>query len=172
VQLQSRPAGSTGPFTSTATTTSSSTGTVTYPDVVVSRSSQYRLSMTSDSAYRGARSTPRTVIALRTIGLVSPSHSALVGHFFALRGLVRPAGRGTKILLQRKLGTVWSTRASTLLSTDSQYSFPIRPRARGTLTYRTLVLANARYGRSTSRVVTIRVSVSRRGARSPYSRSL
>jgi hypothetical protein len=130
---------------------------VTYPDVVISRSTQYRLTATSDGTYDGASSAPVTIVALRAVGLGSRAPSVLVRHAIAIGGLVSPASPGTSVMLQRRFGDIWSTRATTLITAASRYSFIIRPRVRGTLIYRTVTMAEANYGRSTSRVYTLKV---------------
>ncbi|MGH8862670.1 MAG: fibronectin type III domain-containing protein, partial [Jatrophihabitantaceae bacterium] len=157
VLLQSRPAGSSGAFSTVGTAMSSATGAVMFTGVLMSTSAQYLLSLARDATYDAAASPADTVIALRTIGIGSTTRTAAVGGTFAIRGSVRPASPGTRIFLQRRFGAVWATTGSMRLSSTSRYWFTIRPWSRGARTYRTVVVGDSNYGTSISTETTTNV---------------
>ena len=158
IELRYRPAGSTGSFSTFGTTaTSTSTGAVVFNNVVVSRSTQYVFSMAAGGAYSAATSPGRTVAATRGITITASPNSVKLGAAFTITGKVSPSSPGVTILLQRRIGTSWSTRVSKTLSSTSTYSFGIKAPSRGTLVYRTVVRADASYAWSSSPTASVTV---------------
>jgi hypothetical protein len=150
VSLQQRPAGSTGPFTTLPTVVQTSASGVASFRVALTRSTQYRLTMPGDTAYTGSTSLTRNVTAVRAITIASSARVVKLRGAFTLTGHVAPTAKGGRIYLQRKIGTVWSTRGSTILSAASTYSFPIIAPNRGVLLYRTVTVGGANFATSYS----------------------
>jgi hypothetical protein len=158
IELRYRPAGSTGSFSTFGTTaTSTSTGAVVFNNVVLSRSTQYVFSMAAGGGYSAATSPGRTVAATRGITITASPNSVKLGAAFTITGKVSPSSPGVTILLQRRIGTSWSTSASKPLSSTSTYSFGIKAPSRGTLAYRTVVRADASYAWSASPTASVTV---------------
>jgi serine protease len=157
VALQYRPVGSTGAFATLPTVVQTSTAGVAAFRVVLSRATQYRLVMAADATYNAATSALRNVIAVRSITIAPTARVVLLHHTFSITGRVAPLSKGARIYLQRKIGTAWSTRTSTLVSAASTYSIPIIAPTRGVLAYRTFIVGGPFLATSYSPVTTVTV---------------
>jgi type VII secretion-associated serine protease mycosin len=117
------------------TATSGDTGAV----ALVHKSSfglTYRWQYAGSTSVVGTTSGTVVVNVLPAITSTMSPTSIKLGASAKLTGTVQPGHAGTKVTLQRLVGTSWSNVTTATLSSTSGYTFTIKPTAKGTSTYR------------------------------------
>jgi hypothetical protein len=104
----------------------------------------------STNGLLGSRSAYKTVEVRPTITANLTVASIKLGASTAFYGYLRPQHPGTTVYLQRQSGTSWPTVGTTKLNSTGNYSFSIKPTARGTFNYRAVWLADADHGTTVS----------------------
>jgi hypothetical protein len=135
--------------------TSNSTGTVGYvhkPTV----STVYMWGYNGSPELLGSRSASATVEVRPTITANLSSAAIKLGGWTGLYGYLRPQHPGTTVYLQRSPN--WARVSTGKLNTTGNYSFTIKPTARGTYSYRVVWLADGDHATTVSATKTFKVS--------------
>jgi spore germination protein len=139
VTLQQMDAGTTT-WKGAGTATTSATGGVSF-SVTPTVNTQFRMVFTgtwSDKAVTSA--TAVTNVSWHLTGTFADPTVA-VGATATLAGAVKPVRSGTQVVIQRLVGTTWTTVGTRTVGTNGAYSFAIAARKAGTYTYRVRVEA-------------------------------
>ncbi|MGH8860395.1 MAG: fibronectin type III domain-containing protein [Jatrophihabitantaceae bacterium] len=157
VRLQYRRFGSTAPFITVGTRTTSTSGVVAVPRVYLGRTLQFRLWAPPTSVYQSTLSPMKNVTALRRVTIARSARLVATSRLFWVTGRVSPTSAGRAIFLQRRVGASWRTVGWKPLSRTSTYAFGLRSRTGGTFVYRTFVRHDQVYGTSVSGATAIAV---------------
>jgi hypothetical protein len=147
-QLQSRPPG-TATWTTAATLTTSSTGTVS-TSVKPSANLEYRLVSDATSAYAAASSAAVGVQVRQQVTAALSASSITLGQSVTIKGSVAPNHAGQSVDLQYSYSGAWHTVKTATLTSTSTYSFTYWPGSTGTRSLRVYRPADADHADGTS----------------------
>ncbi|HZG95624.1 MAG TPA: fibronectin type III domain-containing protein [Mycobacteriales bacterium] len=119
---------------------------------------EYQWRFAGSTRYAPAAS-PGALISVASVVTAALDKTTMpLGATAELRGAVRPAQAGEKVLLQRQIDGVWTTLTSASLSSTSGYFFPLKPPAKGPRVYRVVKAKDAGNLLGISPVVTLQVT--------------
>jgi hypothetical protein len=147
-RLQSRPPG-TATWTTVATLTTSSTGTVS-TSVKPSANLEYRLVSDATSAYAAASSAAVLVQVRQQVTAALSASSITLGQSVTIKGSVAPNHAGQSVDLQYSYSGAWHTVKTATLTSTSTYSFSYWPGSTGTRSLRVYRPADADHADGTS----------------------
>jgi hypothetical protein len=133
-RLQSRPPG-TATWTTIATPTTSSTGTVS-TSVKPSTNLEYRLVSDATSAYAAASSAAVLVQVKQQVTAALSANPITLGQSVTIKGSVTPNHAGQSVELQYSYSGAWHTVKTATLTSTSTYSFTYWPGSAGTRSLR------------------------------------
>ncbi len=117
----------------------------------------YRASFAADGRYAAATRDGRVNVA-PAVSVASSATSVRLGGTVTMRGSVTPAHGGETVKRKQFVDGEWITVATATLSSTGTYSFPVKPRHKGTKYYRVVKPADADHVKGRSATVTLRVS--------------
>jgi Fibronectin type III domain len=147
-RLQSRPPG-TATWTTVATLTTSSTGTLS-TSVKPSANLEYRLISDATSAYAAAPSAAVLVQVRQQVTAALSASSITLGHSVTIKGSVAPNHAGQSVSLQYYYSGAWHTVKTATLTSTSTYSFSYWPGSAGIRSLRVYRPADADHAAGTS----------------------
>ncbi len=147
-RLQSRAQG-TATWTTVATLTTSSTGTVS-TSVKPSANLEYRLISDATSAYAAASSAAVLVQVRQQVTAALSASSITLGQSVTIRGSVAPNHTGQTVSLQYHYSGAWHTVTTATLTSTSTYSFTYQPGSTGTRSLQVYRPADADHASGTS----------------------
>jgi hypothetical protein len=147
-RLQSRPPG-TATWTTVATLTTSSTGTVS-TSVKPSTNLEYRLVSDATSAYAAASSAAVLVQVKQQVTAALSANPITLGQSVTIKGSVAPNHAGQSVELQYSYSGAWHTVKTATLTSTSTYSFTYWPGSAGTRSLRVYRPADTDHAAGTS----------------------
>jgi hypothetical protein len=106
-----------------------------------SRRTTYQVRYAGSDWYEGSRSSTVTINVRRAVGARVLDKELLTGDKLKVKGVLKPADKGIKLLLQRRVSGRWKTLRSGYSGTAGKYLLPFTVKSTGTWYVRVLALA-------------------------------